>query len=95
MSTPRSRLYAGLLLGLALTACSDDSAGKRASSPAEEQPGVSADAGATPGDKAVPLLAWVDDIIEKRSSDEALPDTVDDKNVEDTDDATAFDKYLQ
>jgi hypothetical protein len=43
----------------------------------------------------VPLTVWVDDLIDHRTSDQAEPDTVEDKKIEDDTDETSFDKYLQ
>ena len=51
------------------------------------------DAGA-PSGGPVPLSAWVDDMIDTRTDDDALPDTVQDKNVSDDLDSTPFKKYL-
>jgi hypothetical protein len=51
------------------------------------------DAGA-PSSGPVPLSAWVDDMIDTRTDDDALPDTVQDKNVSDDMDSTPFTKYL-
>jgi hypothetical protein len=46
------------------------------------------------GETAFLLTDWVHALVEERSSDEAEPDTVDDKRIIDTDDPSAFDTYL-
>ncbi len=56
------------------------------------------DAGQVPtpdaGSAAIPLAEWVHDLVENRSADDAEPDTVDDKNIADTEDPAAFDAYV-
>jgi hypothetical protein len=42
---------------------------------------------------AIPLVAWVTHLV-NQTSDDAVPDTVEDKNIEDTDDSGAFDAFL-
>lgn len=61
--------------------------------PAEDDapPPVDADAGADP---AIPLASWVEGLVDQGMNETALPDTVDDKNIEDTDDPHAFDAYF-
>jgi PBP1b-binding outer membrane lipoprotein LpoB len=51
------------------------------------------DAGAPTSDP-VPLTVWVDDLVDHHTTDEAIPDTVDDKKIADDTDETSFDKYL-
>jgi len=48
----------------------------------------------TPPPAAIPLVAWVTELA-ARTTDDATPDTVEDKNIEDTDDGAAFDGFLQ
>jgi hypothetical protein len=40
--------------------------------------------------KAIPLIEWVDDLIDHHTRDDATPDTVDDKNIADDEDPTKF-----
>jgi hypothetical protein len=68
---------------LALGACSSDGA------PA--QPSPTPDAG--PVATGVPLLEWVTEMT-SQTADDAIPDTVEDKVVVDTDDPAAFDSFL-
>jgi hypothetical protein len=93
-----------VVLGLSLAACSSEDAkhttGRDSGSeqdasaePATEEDASAPDPGPTAGD-TVPLTVWVDDLIDHRTSDEAEPDTVDDKKIEDDTDETSFDKYL-
>jgi hypothetical protein len=42
---------------------------------------------------AIPLVAWVTDLA-NQTTDDAIPDTVEDKNIADTDDTAAFDAFL-
>jgi hypothetical protein len=105
MPTPLST-RALVALALLLGACSSED-GKRTTEPdagsdSEEDAGVEPgpdDAAATPDATAasdsVPLTVWVDDLIDHRTSDQAEPDTVEDKKIEDDTDETSFDKYLQ
>jgi uncharacterized lipoprotein len=94
-------------LVLLLAACSSEDA-RHTTEPdagssrgnAEEDAGAppaTEDAAATPEPATgpVPLTVWVDDLIDHRTTDEAEPDTVDDKRIEDDTDETSFDKYLQ
>jgi PBP1b-binding outer membrane lipoprotein LpoB len=89
-----------LLLALALVACSDDEdkpqkdAGSEDDADAESEQETESDTGAQASSDAVPLTVWVDDLIEHRTSDEAEPDTVDDKTISDDTDESSFDKYL-
>jgi hypothetical protein len=64
---------------------------------------VFAFAGACGDDKAddtppvqtgIPLGTWVHALVTERTSDEAEPDTVEDKTIVDVDDPAAFDAYL-
>ena len=94
-------------LAFALSACTSDDARTDRDDAGDEQPNeVEGDAGeepsepepepdaAAPATDTVPLTVWVDDLIEHRTSDEAVPDTVDDKKISDDTDETSFDKYL-
>ena len=85
-------------LALSLSACTSDKSSPDAREPDSDQTAPNEPPPATlpPSidSKPVPLLAWVEDLIERRTSDEALPDTVDDKTIEGTEDPAAFDKYL-
>jgi hypothetical protein len=42
----------------------------------------------------IPLGTWVHALVTERNSDEAEPDTVEDKTIIDTEDPAAFDAYL-
>lgn len=46
----------------------------------------------TPG--AIPLIEWVDLLVDEYTTDEALPDTVHDKNISDAEDSAYFEKYF-
>ena len=100
MSTMR-KLLALSSLSLALVACAGDGDKTRldaGSEPeedaaAEPEPQTDADAGAAPVGP-VPLTVWVDDLIDHRTTDQAEPDTVDDKIITDDTDESSFDKYL-
>jgi hypothetical protein len=46
------------------------------------------------GETAFLLTDWVHALVEERSSDDAEPDTVEDKRIIDTDDPSVFDAYL-
>ena len=59
----------------------------------EEEPTLAVDAGTSP-DPAIPLAFWVEGLVDQGASETAVPDTVDDKNIEDTDDPHAFDAYF-
>jgi hypothetical protein len=50
-------------------------------------PGSSATAAGT---APIPLLVWVDDLVDHHSTDDAIPDTVDDKNIVDDENASAY-----
>jgi len=47
----------------------------------------------TPAPTPIALVAWVTDL-SMQTTDEATPDTVEDKVIADTDDAAAFDSFL-
>lgn len=49
------------------------------------------DAG-TPVSMAIPLIDWVDDLVDHHSDDTSAPDTVHDKNIADNEDPTTFDR---
>jgi hypothetical protein len=73
------------VLAVVLAACGDE----ETEAPVAAPP----DTGAVAPGPTVPLSAWVDKMV----ADEEQPDTVDDKIgvVIDTDDQTAFDKFLR
>jgi hypothetical protein len=56
-------------------------------------PTPEADAGAASA--PIPLLLWVDDLVDHHSTDDATPDTVDDKNIVDDESPTAYDARFQ
>jgi ABC-type glycerol-3-phosphate transport system substrate-binding protein len=47
------------------------------------------------GGGAIPLVDWVTDLATNHNNDTSAPDTVDDKNIADTDNPQAFDPLLQ
>jgi len=55
-------------------------------------PAVDGDTGTPPVAKAIPLIDWVDDLLDHHTTDEATPDTVHDKNIADNEDPTTFAK---
>jgi hypothetical protein len=57
------------------------------------EPDAQADAG-SPASDPVPLTVWVDDLVDHHTTDDAIPDTVDDKVITDDTDQASFDKYL-
>jgi hypothetical protein len=77
-----------LSLSLGAAACDDDDGGK----PSVTTPDGGADA--TPTPVQYTLLEWVDGLVTNYTTPTADPDTVEDKNVKDTDDVTAFDGLL-
>src|SRR5690349_19141002 len=92
-------------LALGLVACS--SAGGKSSYDAGAEPEPEQDADLAPDEDAeidvdagpatvgpVPLTVWVDDLIDNHTTDDAEPDTVDDKIITDDTDESSFDKYL-
>jgi hypothetical protein len=94
-------------LCLALGACSNDESTTPATTPvdggAPSLPAPATDAGATaavpptdgavaPISKAIPLVDWVDDLVDHHTDDTSPPDTVDDKNIADNEDPTTFDR---
>jgi hypothetical protein len=62
----------------------------------EEDAGTTPEPGQDAGvvDAPIPIELWVHDLIENHSGDEALPDTVDDKNIKDNEDPALFDAYF-
>ena len=56
--------------------------------------GGAANTGGAGGALAIPLTTWVDDLVVHHSTETSAPDTVDDKNITDTDDPAAFDPLL-
>ena len=99
----RIRLLPLLLsLSLAAAACDDDDGKPGVTVP---DGGVKADGGApaadggtgtdvTPTPMQFTLLEWVDGLVTNYTTPTADPDTVEDKNVKDTDDPTVFDGLL-
>jgi len=54
----------------------------------------SSDGAPTPtGPTPVPILSWVTEMVDQ-TADDAMPDTVEDKVIADTDDPAAFDSFL-
>jgi hypothetical protein len=89
-------------LALALAACSSEGgklshdAGAEPDEDAalEPEPEVETDDAGAPPVAPVPLTVWVDDLVENHTTDDAEPDTVDDKVITDDTDESSFDKYL-
>jgi hypothetical protein len=90
-------------LSLGAIGCDDDDGGK----PSVTVPdgGATTDGGTTtptpdgggdttPTPMQFTLLEWVDGLVTNYTTPTADPDTVEDKNIKDTDDATAFDGLL-
>lgn len=105
MSTLRDWLAVSTL-ALALAACSSESGKTHYDAGVEPEPEPEQDAEAEPDEDAetdadagasvgpVPLTVWVDDLIDNHTTDDAEPDTVDDKIITDDTDESSFDKYL-
>lgn len=51
--------------------------------------------GLPPPTAAIPLALWVEDLVDNHTTNDAQPDTVADKNIENTEDPEAFDQYLK
>lgn len=83
-------------LSLALAACGDDGEGQAPTGP-DAGLGPSADASLPAPDGGVssapiPLIDWVDDLVDHHTDESSPPDTVHDKNIMDTDDPNKFEK---
>ena len=50
---------------------------------------------ATTATAKIPLLVWVDDLVDNHTHDDAVPDTVDDKNIADDENPSAFDSRFK
>ena len=101
------KLITALSVLLALAACGDDDkspvAAETSSDAATPNVTATADAGVPvvavgPGSSVtnggtapIPLLVWVDDLVDHHSTDDAIPDTVDDKNIVDDENPSAYD----
>jgi hypothetical protein len=95
-------------LGLALGACADDESTTAEATPVADggtltppapttdagtaPPGPLADGATPPASKPIPLIDWVDDLVDHHTNDTSSPDTVDDKNIADNEDPTTFDR---
>lgn len=62
---------------------------------AAASPGVDAGAPLDSGPAALKLTDWVNDLVTNHTNATSAPDTVDDKNIIDTTDPSAFDSLLQ
>ncbi|MDB4990942.1 MAG: hypothetical protein JWN04_6120 [Myxococcaceae bacterium] len=86
-------------LALALTACSDDSkdaptvadSGTVPTSPAQVADASVPTMPNADGGAPIPLLTWVNDLVDNHTTDDAAPDTVDDKNIADDENPGAYD----
>ncbi len=89
----RRWLLCGVLLAVA---CGDDDSPTPVETPADAAVTPVADAAvsdsATPPveSKAIPLVDWVDDLVDHHTDDTSAPDTVDDKNITDDEDPSHF-----
>jgi hypothetical protein len=82
-------------------ACSDDEATVAIQTPADASTTladaavpVTNDAAITDAsveNKAIPLLDWVDDLVDHHTDEVSAPDTVDDKHIVDDENPTAYD----
>jgi hypothetical protein len=85
-----------LALSLGPVACDDDGGKPSVTVPDGGTPTPTPDGGgdttATP--MQFTLLEWVDGLVTNYTTPTADPDTVEDKNIKDTDDVTAFDGLL-
>jgi hypothetical protein len=86
-----------LALSLGPVACDDDDGGKPSVTVPDggtttPTPDGGGDTNATP--MQFTLLEWVDGLVTNYTTPTADPDTVEDKNIKDTDDVTAFDGLL-
>jgi PBP1b-binding outer membrane lipoprotein LpoB len=94
------RSAAALLVAMGLSACSSGDHDQTTPDASVTEPDPEVDAGqldpdaSIPSTDPVPLSLWVDDLIDHYTTDDALPDTVDDKNISDDTDEASFDKYL-
>jgi hypothetical protein len=93
-ATMRTITISALALAL-LAACAEDKRATAAEDGADAGAAQTTTPDAASDNKPIPLLTWVDDLIDHHTRDDAVPDTVDDKNIEGTEDPAAFDKYLQ
>ena len=89
LSTNRGALALLCALGL-LGACGEDDTKAVATPDAS----IGNDGGVTAA-AAIPLTAWVDLMIDQTENEAATPDTVEDKNIANVEEPTAFDKYFQ
>lgn len=78
-------------LGCALAACGSDDE-KQPVTPVN--PANDGGVAATDGGAAIPLVAWVDDLVTNHTTEMSLPDTVDDKKISDDENPQTFDKYF-
>jgi hypothetical protein len=106
--TTQARFALALMLSLGALACADDGDSRDpvvtpAVDSAVPEPAPTTDAAtptmpvpdtdaATPASKAIPLIDWVDDLVDHHTDDMSLPDTVHDKNIADNEDPTTFDR---
>jgi hypothetical protein len=89
------RRFRPLVCTLALYACGDEDETTPepeppvdAGSPTPDAaPPVEVDAGPAPG---IPLIEWVDDLLDHHTNDTSAPDTVDDKKIIDDEDPNKF-----
>ncbi|HEY6880043.1 MAG TPA: hypothetical protein VI299_18590 [Polyangiales bacterium] len=88
--------YAVCALVALVLACGDDDEAKPvveptvdAATPTPDASLVPDDAGTTTG-RAIPLVEWVDDLVDHHTDDVSLPDSVDDKHIIDDEDPSTF-----
>jgi hypothetical protein len=107
MNMKRTSISIALLL--ALVACDEMDGTTAAEGPTRDagdervsgDASASHDAGPAPGSDAavddaplIPLIVWVDDLVDHRTNDSAPPDTVEDKRIQETEDPALFNKYF-
>jgi hypothetical protein len=105
MKTLRNAILAGLMvLGAGVGACGGSSekpgtmgvggmtGGMTGSGGMAQSTGGTGGLGGAGG--AIPLVDWVTDLATNDTTDISTPDTVDDKNIADTQDSAAFDPLL-
>lgn len=90
--------YAMSALALLVIACSDDDGGKPVPEPTADAVTPTPSSSATPDDagsveaRPIPLIDWVDDLLDHHTNDVSLPDTVADKKIVDDENPSIFDR---
>lgn len=86
-----------LLCFALLAACGDDDTATTpveppadAALPTASDAAVTTDAAVPVQSKGIPLVDWVDDLVDHHTDDTSAPDTVDDKKIDDDEDPSHF-----